>query len=94
MYLLTYLVEDVEVSLHLGRKKVQPPVTLSGGRDETVLLQGSDMMFGDAIVDVEGFGEPVDIVRLLAEKVDDPSPIGPTPRPRENIPQETLPRCV
>ena len=52
------------------------------------------MMFSDAIMYVEGFGEPVDIVRLLAEKVDDPSPIGPAARPSENIPQQTLPGCV
>jgi len=66
LYLLPYLVEDVEVRLHLRREKVQLSITLSCGRDEPVSLEGTDMVLGDAVVDVEGFCETVDVVRFFS----------------------------
>ncbi len=59
-----------------------------------ILLQGAYVMFGHPIVDVEGLRQPVDIVRLLSKKVDDTSPVGASPGPGQDIPQETLPRGV
>jgi hypothetical protein len=56
-----------------------------------ILLQGAYVMFGHTIVDVKGFCETVDIARLLSKKVDDTSPVWPSPGPGQDIPQETLP---
>ena len=49
------------------------------------------MVFCDPIVDVESFRETVDVVWLLAEKVNDPSAIGASAGPGENIPEQTSP---
>lgn len=44
------------------------------------------MVFGDSIVYVQRFGKLVDIVRLVSEKIDDPSPVDSSPGPGQNIP--------
>jgi hypothetical protein len=51
-------------------------------------------MLRDPIVNIKGLGELVDIARLFTEEIDNPATIGSPTGPRENIPQETLPRCI
>jgi hypothetical protein len=70
------LVEDVKVGFHLLGEKVQLAVAFPRWSDEVILLQGSDVMLCDPIVNVEGLSELVDIVRLVAEEVDDLATIG------------------
>lgn len=84
--MLPDLVEYMEMSFHLGREKVELAVFFARGGDESVLFKGPDMMLCDPIVDVEGFREPVDVVGLFPDEVDDPSSVRATARPGENIP--------
>lgn len=51
-----------------------------------VLLKGADVVLSDPVVNVESFRDSVDVVRLFAEKVDDSSPVGTTPRTCQNVP--------
>jgi hypothetical protein len=85
------LVEYVKMGFHLLREKVELTITFPGWSDEIVLLQCSDVMFCDPIVNIEGFGELVNVAGLFAEEVDDFATIGSATGPSENIPQETLP---
>jgi len=80
------LVEYVKVGLHLLREKVELAVAFPGWSDEFVLLQSSDVMLCDPIVNVKRLGELVDIARLVTEKIDDLATIGSAARPSENIP--------
>ncbi len=80
------LIEDLEVGFHLLGEKVELAVSFSGWGDELVLFQGSDVMLRDPIVDVKRLGELVDIVRLVAEEIDDLATIGSAAGPSENIP--------
>ncbi len=80
------LIEDLEVGFHLLGEKVELAVSFSGWGDELVLFQGSDVMLRDPIVDVKRLGELVDIVRLVAEEIDDLATIGSATGPSENIP--------
>ena len=66
--------------------KVELAVTFPGGTDEVVLFQGPDVMLRDPVVNGERIGELVDITRLVAEKIDDPAPIGSAAGPSENVP--------
>jgi hypothetical protein len=70
------LVEDMKVGLHLLGEKVQLAVAFPRWSDEVVLLQCSDVMLCDPIVNVKRLGELVDIVRLFTEEVDDLATIG------------------
>src|SRR6266851_1244595 len=80
------LVENVKVGFHLLGEKVELAIPFSGWRDEIVLLQGSDVMLGDPIVNVKRLGELVDIARLVTEEIDDLATIGSATGPGENIP--------
>ena len=51
-----------------------------------VLLQGTDVVFGDSIVNVQGLGELVNVAGFFPEKSDDLSPVRTSPGPCENIP--------
>jgi len=80
------LVEYVKMVLHLLREKVELAVTFSGWSDEFVLLQSSDVMLCDPIVNIKRLGELVDIARLVTEKIDDLATIRSAAGPSENIP--------
>src|SRR6266571_4625065 len=80
------LVEYGKVGFHLLREKVELAVAFPGWTDEVVLFQGSDVMLRDPIVNVERLSELVDIVRLVAEEIDDLATIGSAAGPSENIP--------
>jgi len=70
------LVEDMKVGLHLLGEKVELAVAFPRWSDEVVLLQGSDVMLCDPIVNVKRLSELVDIVRLFTEEIDDLATIG------------------
>ena len=70
------LVEYVKVGFHLLGEKVELAVAFPGWSDEIVLLQCSDVMLRDPIVNAKGLGELVDIARLLTEEIDNPATIG------------------
>jgi hypothetical protein len=70
------LVEYVKVGFHLLGEKVELAVAFPGWSDEVVLLQCSDVMLCDSIVNVKGLSELVDIARLVAEEIDDLTTIG------------------
>ena len=72
-------------------EKVELAVAFPGWSDEFVLLQSSDVMLRDPIMNVERLGELVDIARLVTEKIDDLTTIRSAAGPSENIPQEALP---
>jgi hypothetical protein len=74
--LIPDLVEYVKVGFHLLGEKVELAVAFPGWRNEIVLLQCADMMLRNPIVNVKGLSELVDIVRLVAEEVDDLATIG------------------
>src|SRR5713101_7793307 len=80
------LVENVKVSFHLLREKLELAVAFPGWSDEVVLFQCSDVMLRDPIVNVKGLGELVDIARLVTEEIDDPATIGSATGPGEDIP--------
>jgi len=86
-----YLVEYVKMGFHLLGEKVELAVTFPGRSNEAVLLQRSDVMLRDSVVDVKRLSELVDIARLVTEEIDDFATIGSPAGPSENIPQETLP---
>ena len=88
------LVEYVKVGFHLLGEKVELAVTFPGWTDELVLLQSSDVMLRDSVVDVKSLGELVDIARLVTENIEDLATVGSAAGPSENIPQETFPRCI
>ena len=85
------LVEYVKVGLHLLGEKVELAIAFPGWSDEFVLLQSSDVMLCDPIVNIKRLGELVDIARLVAEEIDDLATIGSATGASENIPQEALP---
>ena len=85
------LVEYVKMGFHLLGEKVELAVTFPGRSNEAVLLQRSDVMLRDSVVDVKRLSELVDIARLVTEEIDDFATIGSPAGPSENIPQETLP---
>ena len=70
------LVENVKVGFHLLGEKIELAVAFPGWSNEIVLLQCSDVMLGDPIVNVEGLSELVDIARLFTEEIDDLATIG------------------
>ena len=70
------LVEDMKVGLHLLGEKIELAIAFSGWCDEIVLLQCSNMMLCDPIVNVEGLSELVDVARLFTEEIDDLATIG------------------
>jgi hypothetical protein len=80
------LVEYVKVGFHLLGEKVELAIAFPGWRNEIVLLQCSDVMLCDSIVNVKGLSDLVDIARLFAEEIDDLASIGSATRPSENIP--------
>ena len=84
--LIPDLVEYVKVGFHLLGEKVELAISLSGWRDEIVLLQCSNVMLRDPIVNVKGLSELVDIARLVTEEIDDLATIGSASGPGENIP--------
>ena len=57
-------------------EKVELAVAFPRWSDEVVLLQGSDVMLCDPIVNVKRLSELVDIVRLFTEEIDDLATIG------------------
>src|SRR6266704_2405283 len=80
------LVEDVKVGFHLLGEKVELAVSFPGWSDEFVLLQSSDVMLCDPIVDIKRLGKLVDIARLVTENIEDLATIGSAAGPSENIP--------
>jgi hypothetical protein len=70
------LVEYVKVGFHLLGEKVELAVALPGWSNKIVLLQGSDVMLCDPIVNVKRLSELVDIARLVTEEIDDLATIG------------------
>jgi hypothetical protein len=80
------LVEYVKVGLHLLREKVELAVAFPGWSDEFVLLQSSDVMLCDPIVNIKRLGELVDIARLVTENIEDLATVGSAAGPSENIP--------
>ena len=57
-------------------EKVELAVAFPGWSDEFVLLQSSDVMLRDPIMNVKGFCELVDIAGLVTEEIDDLATIG------------------
>jgi hypothetical protein len=84
--LIPDLVEYVEVGFHLLGEKVELPISFSGWSDEVVLFQGSDVVLSDAIVNVKGLGELVNVARLVTEEIDNLATIGSSTGPGQNIP--------
>jgi hypothetical protein len=80
------LVEDVKVGFHFLGEKVEFAITFPRWGNEIVLLQGSDVMLCDPIVNVEGLSELVDIAGLFTEEIDDLATIGSATGPGQNIP--------
>src|SRR5690348_9832769 len=80
------LVEYVKVGFHLLGEKVELAISFPGWSDEIILLQRSDVMLCNPIVNVKCLSELVDIARLFAEEIDDLATIGSATRPGENIP--------
>jgi len=56
-----------------------------------VLFESSNMMLGDAIVDVEGFGQLVDVSWFGADEVDDSSTVCSATGSCEDVPEESFP---
>ncbi len=67
-------------------EKVELAVAFPGWSDEFVLLQSSDVMLRDSVVNVKRLGELIDIARLVTEKIDNLATIGSAAGPSENIP--------
>ncbi len=80
------LVEYVKVGFHLLGEKVELAVAFPGWSDEFVLLQSSDVMLCDSVVNVKRLGELVDIARLVTENIEDLATVGSAAGPSENIP--------
>jgi hypothetical protein len=80
------LIEYVKVGFHLLGEKVELAVTFPGRSDEVVLLQSSNVVLCDPIVNVKRLGKLVDIARLVTEEIDDLATIGSAAGPSENIP--------
>ena len=80
------LVENVKVGFHLLGEKIELAVAFSGWSNEIVLLQCTDVMLCDTIVNVKRLSELVDIARLVTEEIDDLATIGSATGPSENIP--------
>ena len=59
-------------------EKVELAVSFSGGGDELVLFQGSDVMLRDPIMNVKRLSKLVDIARLITEEIDDLATISST----------------
>jgi hypothetical protein len=84
--LIPDLVEYVKMGFHLLGEKVELAVAFPGWSDEIVLLQRSDVMLCDPIVNIKGLRKLVDIARLFTEEIDDLATIGSATGPGENIP--------
>ena len=67
-------------------EKIELAVAFSGWSNEIVLLQCTDVMLCNPIVNVKRLSELVDIVRLFAEEIDDLAAIGSATGPGENVP--------
>jgi hypothetical protein len=80
------LVENVKVGFHLLGEKVEFAITFPRWGNEIVLLQCSNVMLRDPIVNIERLSELVDIARLVTEEIDDHATIGSASGPSENIP--------
>ena len=76
----------MKVGFHLLGEKIELAVAFSGWSNEIVLLQCTDVMLCNPIVNVKRLSELVDIVRLFAEEIDDLAAIGSATGPGENIP--------
>ena len=70
------LVEYVKVGFHLLGEKIELAVASSGWSNEIVLLQCTDVMLCDPIVNVKRLSELVDIARFVTEEIDDLATIG------------------
>ncbi len=81
------LVEYVKVSFHFLGEKVELAIAFPGRSNEVVLLQCSDVMLRDPIMNVKGFCELVDIAGLITEEIDDLTTIGSATGTGENIPE-------
>jgi hypothetical protein len=84
--LIPDLVEYVKVGFHLLGEKVELAISFSGWSDEVVLFQGSDVVLSDAIVNVKGLGELVNVARLVTEEIDNLATIGSSTGPGQNVP--------
>ncbi len=49
------------------------------------------MAFRNPVVDLEGFGETLDVVGVLSQEVDDSSPVGTASGTGDDIPEKALP---
>ena len=67
-------------------EKVELAVAFSGWSNEIVLLQCTDVMLCDPIVNVKRLSELIDIARLVTEEIDDLATIGSATGPGENVP--------
>src|SRR2546427_11029862 len=81
-----YLVEYVKMGFHLLGEKVELAVTFPGRSNEAVLLQRSDVMLRDPIVNVKRLSELVNIARLVTEEIGVFATIGVPGGSREKIP--------
>ena len=52
-----------------------------------VLFESSNMMLGDAVVDVEGFGQLVDVSWFGADEIDDSSTVWSATGSCEDVPE-------
>jgi hypothetical protein len=84
--LIPDLVEYVKVGFHLLGEKVELAIAFPRWSDEVVLLQGSDVMFCDPIVNVKSLGKLVNVARLVTEEIDNLATIGSSTGPGENVP--------
>jgi len=67
-------------------EKVEFAITFPRWGNEIVLLQCSNVMLRDPIVNIERLSKLVDIARLVTEEIDDLATIGSATGPSENIP--------
>ena len=67
-------------------EKVEFAITFPRWGNEIVLLQCSNVMLRDPIVNIERLSKLVDIARLVTEEIDDLATVGSAAGPSENIP--------
>ena len=91
MYLVPDLVEDVHVSFQFWGEKVESSVTFAGGNDDMVLFESANMMLRDSVVNVEGFGQLIDVSGFGSDEVDDLSSVCSAAGSCEDVPEESFP---
>ncbi len=52
-----------------------------------VLFQGSDVVFRDTIVDIEGLSQSINVKGLFPQENDDASSVGTTSRTGQHVPK-------